>query len=82
VKFLPEVLKYDPAAVRAVWAISAEGAKSEIPLADGAARVSVPARGLVLLQLDGIRAEVPVQRLGGGDAWCWGDGGAEHGIGI
>jgi hypothetical protein len=63
VKFLPEVLKFDHAVVRAVSMIGADGGRSPATLEGGRARVNVPPRGLVVLELEGIRAEVPVHAV-------------------
>jgi hypothetical protein len=62
VTFGATTLGLNPAAVKAVTRIAHDGRRSSQPLADGRAKVDVPAKGLVVLVLDGVKIDVPAHR--------------------
>lgn len=63
VHFSPDALNFNPQEVKAVAQIRNGIAGSPLPLQNGDVRVTVPSRGLVILQLDHANIHVPTHHL-------------------
>ena len=63
VAFSAKALGFDPAAAKGVRVLRDGGEGPALPLAGGKAVVTVPARGLLVLALDGVRVDVPAHRV-------------------
>ena len=64
VHFSADALKYNPADVKEVAQMGDGAPAQSLPLRNGSVDVAVPSRGLVILRLDGLTVDEPVQRLG------------------
>ena len=65
IRFSADALKFTPEEVKEVAQILDGAVAQSLPLRGGSVEVAVPSRGLVVLRLDGVNVDVPVQHLAG-----------------
>ena len=63
IRFSANALKFNPEDVKEVAQIREGTAAQSLPLRGGSVHVAVPTRGLVILRLDGLKVDEPVQHL-------------------
>ena len=63
VRFSADLLKFDPKKVKEVARIENGVEAKSLSIRNGTVDVAVPSRGLVVLRMDGVKVDEPVQRL-------------------
>jgi hypothetical protein len=62
VRFDAKALNFDPTATPTITAIAQDGNRSPLPLTNGTARLEIPAKGLAVLVLEGVKVDLPAHR--------------------